>query len=222
MRSYRKNLGIVVGVDGSLTSKVAVKWAAHDAQLRKLPLTLVHLVSTRMSIWPRRGPSFQRAHRIMRDMVAIVDGSSHGDPPKVNTMVASGDPVATLAHLSADAEMIVVGSRRQSAWRRHLRPSISSCLLHRSQCPVAVIHDEQPLADATEAPVLASYGGSVAAVMLARDEASRRGVELIISDEAVSRLVEQSESAQLTVVGGWDHVGASVAHAARMPVVVAK
>ena len=33
--------GIVVGVDGSPASKVAVQWAARDAELRKVPLTLV-------------------------------------------------------------------------------------------------------------------------------------------------------------------------------------
>lgn len=138
-------------------------------------------------------------------------------------MVAFADPVAALVHLSGDAEMIVVGSSRQCAWRRWLYPWIRADLLRRSQCPVAVIHDEdRPMADRVDGPVLASYGGSVAAAMLAREEASRRGVELVISDEAVSRLVEQSESAQLAVIGGWDRVGAAVAHAARMPVVVAR
>jgi Universal stress protein family len=33
---------VAAGVDGSPPSKVAVDWAARDAQLRNLPLTLVH------------------------------------------------------------------------------------------------------------------------------------------------------------------------------------
>ncbi|MGZ8802006.1 MAG: universal stress protein, partial [Mycobacterium sp.] len=32
-------LGIVVGVDGSAASRVAVDWAARDAALRRVPLT---------------------------------------------------------------------------------------------------------------------------------------------------------------------------------------
>lgn len=37
--------GIVVGVDGSPASKVAVQWAARDAELRNVPLTLVHVLT---------------------------------------------------------------------------------------------------------------------------------------------------------------------------------
>ena len=38
---------IVVGVDGSPQSKVAVDWAARDAALRRAPLKLVHVLSRR-------------------------------------------------------------------------------------------------------------------------------------------------------------------------------
>ena len=36
--------GIIVGVDGSPPSKVAVDWAAREASLRHLPLTLLHVI----------------------------------------------------------------------------------------------------------------------------------------------------------------------------------
>lgn len=38
-------LGIVVGVDGSQSSTLAVEWAARDAQMRNVPLRLVHVVA---------------------------------------------------------------------------------------------------------------------------------------------------------------------------------
>lgn len=215
MCSQRKNLGIVVGVDGSSASKAAAKWAKNDAQLRRLPLTLVQVVPS----WAPACP--KRARRIMAETLAIVDGTNnHGDSPRVSTMVAFANPVATLARLSADAEMIVVGSRR-SGWWRGLHPSVSSGILRRSQCPVAIVHyKEPPTLHPKNAPVLVRYGGSVGAALLAQEEASRRGVELVISHDTVSRLIEQSNSAQLAVIGGWDRVGASVAHATRTPVVV--
>lgn len=216
MRSYRGNLGIIVGLDGSSASKAAAEWAARDAQLRSLPLTLVHVAPS----WAPWRP--QRARRIIDETLDIVDDTSgRGAPPTVSTVVAFANPVATLARLSADAEMVVVGSRRK-AWWRGLYPSVSSGILRRSQCPVAIVHHGDPQMHRPEnAPVLVRYGGSVGAALLAQEEASRRGVELVISDENVSRLIEQSNSAQLAIIGGWDHVGASVAHAAHTPVVVA-
>jgi nucleotide-binding universal stress UspA family protein len=41
MNNQVKRYGIVVGVDGSAPSNAAVRWAAHDAALRNIPLTLV-------------------------------------------------------------------------------------------------------------------------------------------------------------------------------------
>ena len=38
--------GIVVGVDGSAVSKVAVRWAAREATMRNLPLALVTAIPT--------------------------------------------------------------------------------------------------------------------------------------------------------------------------------
>ena len=46
MSTPAKPRGILVGVDGSPASKVAVDWAARDAALRKVPLTPVHVLST--------------------------------------------------------------------------------------------------------------------------------------------------------------------------------
>ncbi|MCV7221222.1 universal stress protein [Mycolicibacterium elephantis] len=42
---------IIVGVDASESSRAAVAWAAHDAELRGLPLRLVQARTTRRSTW---------------------------------------------------------------------------------------------------------------------------------------------------------------------------
>jgi nucleotide-binding universal stress UspA family protein len=55
--------------------------------------------------------------------------------------------------------------------------------VHHAHCPVAVIHDEDPLMPhPSEAPVLVGIDGSPPselAISIAFDEASRRGVELV-------------------------------------------
>ena len=79
--------------------------------------------------------------------------------------------------------MVVVGCRGRGAFARTLVGSVSSGLVQRAHCPVAVISDEDPLMpDPAQAPVLVGVDGSPAselATAIAFDEASRRGVDLI-------------------------------------------
>src|SRR3984957_4218425 len=51
MSSTTKDLGIIVGVDGSPASDAAVSWAAHDAVLRGVPLTLMHVQDPISRTW---------------------------------------------------------------------------------------------------------------------------------------------------------------------------
>lgn len=79
--------------------------------------------------------------------------------------------------------MVVVGSRGRGPLARSLLGSVSSSLIRYSHCPVAVIHDEDPLMPhPAQAPVLVGIDGSPVselATAVAFEEASRRGVELI-------------------------------------------
>ncbi len=91
--------------------------------------------------------------------------------------------VPTLIDLSKRADMIVVGSRGQTAVARALLGSVSSGLVYHAKCPVAVIHDDNALATvSSHAPVLVGIDGSPAselATEIAFDEADGRGVELV-------------------------------------------
>ena len=51
MVSTTKRHGIIVGIDGSPESDAAVNWAAHDAAIRGLPLTVVHVESPAAATW---------------------------------------------------------------------------------------------------------------------------------------------------------------------------
>jgi nucleotide-binding universal stress UspA family protein len=51
MSDETSRLGIVVGVDDSPAAKVAVQWAAREAELRHVGLTLVHAISPDIATW---------------------------------------------------------------------------------------------------------------------------------------------------------------------------
>jgi nucleotide-binding universal stress UspA family protein len=190
MSTTAKRHGIVVGVDGSPASNFAVCWAARDAAMRNVPLTLVHAFSTYVPTLPQipmpSGVGVWQAddgRRALEEAVKIAEDATkaHGKID-VTSELKPSPPVPTLAEMSNEAEMVVVGSNGRGAVDRVLLGSVSSGVVRRAACPVAIIRDEDPLMpDPQHAPVLVGIDGSPAselATAIAFDEASRRGVEL--------------------------------------------
>ncbi|MCH9761338.1 MAG: universal stress protein [Actinomycetia bacterium] len=192
MSSPSTHRGIVVGVDDSPQARAAVEWAAREAVLRGVALTVVHVlpdahartwyevrVSGKLAqIAERRGREIS-SHATAAAEQAIADAG----PLTISERLDQGNPVSNLVNLSKNAELVVVGSRGLARVRRALLGSVSTGLLHHAHCPVAVIHhtDETRL-DAATAPVVVGIDGSPAserAVAIAFDEASRRGVALL-------------------------------------------
>jgi nucleotide-binding universal stress UspA family protein len=182
--------GIVVGVDGSAASKAAIDWAAHDAAIRNVSLTLVHVAGGLGGIWPQTpapvgfGEWQQRqGRRVIDEAVAIVEEATRGTGPiPVKTEMYYSAVIPTLVDMSKEAEMIVLGCRGQGSFETRLG-SVSSGLIHHAHCPVAVIHDEQPeTSHNAQASILVGIDGSPVSEMataIAFDEASRRHVDLI-------------------------------------------
>lgn len=184
-----KRYGIVVGVDGSAASNFAVCWAACDAAMRHIPLTLVHMVNA-AAMWPQVPMSAEAVvwqeddgRRTLEEAVQIAeDATKTYRRIEISSELRHSPPVPTLAEMSEEAEIVVVGSYGRGAVARVLLGSVSSGLVRRASCPVAVIRDEDPLMPhPLQAPVLVGIDGSPAselAVAIAFDEASRRGVDL--------------------------------------------
>jgi nucleotide-binding universal stress UspA family protein len=157
--------GIVVGVDGSATSKAAVDWAARDAAIRNVSLTLVHVAGGLGGIWPQTPPPAgfgewqqRQGNRVIDEAVMIAKEATRGTGPiQIKTEVYYSAVVPTLVDMSKEAQVIVVGCRGQGAFEA-LLGSVSSGLIHHAHCPVAVIHDEQPaMPHKAQAPVLVGH-----------------------------------------------------------------
>jgi len=191
MSSRNARLGIVVGVDESAAAKVAVRWATRDAELHKIPLTLVHAISPEVATWPnvQLPPGLarwqrDRGRRLVDDAFKVVEeASQRGGPAEIRTEILSSPAIPALVNLSKDAEMMVAGDQGSGRWPGRLLGSVSSRLLRYAHCPVAIIHDQDPtVPDPDQAPVLVGVDGSPAselAIAIAFDEASRRNVGLV-------------------------------------------
>jgi nucleotide-binding universal stress UspA family protein len=198
MPNSATDLGIVVGVDGSSPSESAVRWAAYEATMRNVPLTLVHVIVTPawgatpwlMSDTPLPIPAEEdlvleeSGRKIIAHATKIAqDSAQDGTPPEIKNELYFSVPVSTLINLSKQAQMVVVGCRGQHPVNRFLLGSVSNGLLHHAHCPVAVIHDADTSGPTrSDLPVVVGVDGSPASELatdIAFDEASRRGVDLI-------------------------------------------
>lgn len=185
-----KSRGILVCVDGSAASDAAVAWAACEATMRGLPVTLMHAVSPVVVGWPvgqlyADMPDWQHesAEQVIEQARKTLNANLGGaQPPEIHTEIAYSSVVSALIDASRDAWMIVAGSQGLGALGRLLLGSVTAGLLHHAHCPVAVIHADEDATPAADAPVLVGTDGSPAseaAVALAFDEADRRGVDLV-------------------------------------------
>ena len=191
-RSVRR--GLIVGVDGTAQSDTALRWAAHEAALRKVALTLVHVLPAELPSWgygsttaalPQDFGRLQeeQGQRILAEATRLAgETTTNGGPIEIHTELMFDSPVAGLVDLSPDADMVVVGCRGHGALGRSLLGSVSTGLVHHARCPVAIIHDEAGPPQGIAAPVVVGIDGSSAselATAIAFDEASLRKVELV-------------------------------------------
>jgi len=191
MSAHAKGYGIIVAADGSPASNAAVCWAAQDAVLRRIPLTVVHVVNPVVTAWPHSplpdGVAVwqeNEGRRILADSLKLARDTVNDNPriPIESELIFSAT-APTLVDLSKEADLIVVGTYGRGALARGLLGSVSSSLVRQAHCPVAVIRDEEPrMPDPAQAPVLVGIDGSPAselATAIAFDEASRRRVNLV-------------------------------------------
>ena len=191
MSTAASSLPVIVGVDGSPASKVAVDWAARDAARRGAALKLVHvLVPPAVMAFPEvpMPPGFmewqdEEGRKLLDNAVKTAQEAVEGAHVEVSTDMVSGSAVPALADLSSSAQMIVVGCHGRGALARGLLGSVSTGLAHHAHCPVAIIHDEDPLMPhPSQAPVVVGVDGSPAsegALAIAFEQASFRGVDLV-------------------------------------------
>ncbi|KRQ25430.1 MULTISPECIES: universal stress protein [Mycobacteroides] len=182
--SSSNNAAIIVGVDGSPSSDAAVRWAAQESAMYRVP---VHLVSafdierTHVHEQQRRERIYQSRERqaqlALERAQRIVNAVSNN---AVHCHVAFGHPVQVLMEAARDARILVVGCRGLRPMDRLLLGSVSTALLHHAPCPVAVVHQEA--APDKSLPVLLGIDGSPAserATAIAFAEASHRKVPLV-------------------------------------------
>lgn len=141
----KTNHQILVGVDGSESSKNALRWAARLAPL--IGATIHAVVAWEYPIVfgleggiPGAWNPDENAKEILNKTLEDVFGKER--PAGLKGSTSQGHPTFVLLDASKDAEMLIVGSRGLGGFAGLLLGSVSSACAEHAKCPVLVVHGE--------------------------------------------------------------------------------
>lgn len=133
---------IVVGVDGSPTSLVALDYACRRAETTGETVVAIHAWHVRSpstDVWSSqaRGVDTEGRELLLAETMAGVR-ADHPDVRLEHEVVAVA-PAECLVDASVNASLVVVGSHGHGYFSGMLLGSVSQAVLHRAACPVAVV-----------------------------------------------------------------------------------
>jgi len=137
---------IVVGVDGSPSSKAALAWAVGQARLTGDSIEAViawHYPAMAggipfMPAGDLEGSDFGGfAATVLSD--AINEMVDPAEPVKVSSTVREGNAAQVLLEIAEGADLLVVGSRGHGGFTEALLGSVSQECVHHAPCPVVII-----------------------------------------------------------------------------------
>jgi nucleotide-binding universal stress UspA family protein len=139
---------VLVGVDGSASSQMALRWALAEGGRRHAPVTVLHAWEVPAIVGPAGGgypydsEALEQAAHALVD--ALVDSAVAGAPDvAVERRVVGGGPAARLLDAARDATLIVVGRRGLGGFRRLLLGSVSDHVARHAPCPVVVMPPDE-------------------------------------------------------------------------------
>jgi nucleotide-binding universal stress UspA family protein len=139
---------IVVGIDGSQGSRLALDWAvaearAHGGQIEAVYAwhgpspTLYPIGAVALDV----GTFGQRAKEILDEVVDSTDVTGLGEP--IERIVASGSPARTLLDVAKGADLLVVGSRGVGGFGGLVPGSVSRHCVRHAPCTVVVVRPRE-------------------------------------------------------------------------------
>ena len=131
--------GIIVGVDGSSHSRLALQWALSEAAARRAPLTVLSARHDRVVTCTAGDLTQDQVAEEVQELVDQAVSSQSGPAPPVTVQVIPGSPAAELLGAGYHADLLVVGSRGSGGLGQPGVGSVSSQVAYDAPCPVVII-----------------------------------------------------------------------------------
>ncbi|HSY16345.1 MAG TPA: universal stress protein [Jatrophihabitantaceae bacterium] len=136
---------IVVGVDGSDSSKDALRWASRIATATGATIEAVIAwqfpASLGWSSIPEGWDPREDAEKVVINAVDAAFGAQR--PAGLSVLTQEGYPSKILLDRSNGAQMLVVGSRGHGGFVGLLLGSVSAACAEHATCPVLVVHGDR-------------------------------------------------------------------------------
>ncbi|MGW7446609.1 universal stress protein [Kitasatospora sp. NPDC054795] len=186
---------ITVGLDGSSESLSAARWAAREAQLRGLPVRLLHLWLVSPAAVPHVPSGDVRTamgRRILRDAESELR-EHYPKVPITSELLPAATPAALLS-AAGDEELLVLGSQEIGIGGGYLIGSLALYTVARSERPVVLVraHDHPdgtltPAAQSGPVAVAVSRRSGYDGVLEAAFDAADRQRTSVLAVHATSR-----------------------------------
>jgi nucleotide-binding universal stress UspA family protein len=142
---------VVVGVDGSPSSRAALRWAVNQAALTG---------GTVDAVMAQQAPEndviggFGQTPVEVDDQAVITTAAQRAldtiiseevkadDRSRVRARIFNGHPATALVQASDGAELVVVGQRGLGSFTRSLLGSVSEQVVHHANCPVLIFRGD--------------------------------------------------------------------------------
>jgi nucleotide-binding universal stress UspA family protein len=135
---------IVVGIDGSPSSELALRWAAGQAGLTGQELHAVIAWDFPVPYDPPLPEDVnmgREAAGSLEKTITTILGDA--DAHRVVQRVTQGHPAKVLIDAVRDADLLVVGARGHGAFIGMLLGSVSQHVIAHAPCPVVVVHEHR-------------------------------------------------------------------------------
>jgi nucleotide-binding universal stress UspA family protein len=143
--------GVVVGVDGSAESQVALRRAAEEAVAHELDLHVVRAWTITKAPHPasrKHGyvPSYSEFEAVVREEVdrEVTEALGAKPPCTVHVHPVRGSAAKKLIEASKSAGLMVVGSRGLGGFAGLVLGSTSEQVVRHAKCPVLVVRNPSP------------------------------------------------------------------------------
>ena len=151
---------IVVGVDGSAPSILALRWAGVLAPLLKAPIRAVTCWQFQIAVGTFVPVIWDPEQEARNVGAAAVDTAFGRVPPAGIELVASqGQAAKVLVEESKSAQLVVVGSRGHGGIEGLLLGSVSAAVAEHAKCPVLVARGTSLPPGLSDAPGQSSGAG---------------------------------------------------------------